>query len=72
MSSNGLTRAQKYMGLVVATLAVIGALSGVIYAWSDVSHRAGDNSRRIDRIERLLEKQSDTLDDILDAVKEAT
>jgi uncharacterized membrane protein YdbT with pleckstrin-like domain len=68
-TSNGAKRLSVYLGIAVSGLVILGFLAGTIYAWSDVQYRCTDNTRRIDRIERVMSDQDAKLDRILNAVE---
>ena len=54
-SENGWSDAQRYLGVILATMALLGIITGAVWAWADVRYPLDDACRRVDRLEERQE-----------------
>ena len=53
---DGWSDAQKYLAVILASLALLGMVAGSVYAWTDMQFRLNDACNRIGMLETRQEK----------------
>lgn len=61
-NSSGWNNIQRYLGVILATLALLGIVAGSVHQWSWINYQMDDACVRIERLEARQETQaSDSL-----------
>lgn len=68
-NDNDVRRVGIWLGIIVSALIIVGSMAGVVFAYSDVQHRADSNTRRIERVEEALTAYNDKLDTIIQELR---